>query len=244
MKRKTVLITGASRGIGSASASVFAKAGYNLILNCVHSAEKLEILSRQLEEEFGILTLCCYGDVGNYDFVREMFQKAEIFCGGIDILINNAGISYIGLLSDMSYQDWERILHTNLTAVFSCCKFAIPHMISRKSGKIINISSDWGIHGASCETAYSATKGGVNAFTKALAKELAPSNIQVNAVACGIVDTDMNAGFDLAERKELQKEIPAGCFAKPEEVADYLYQLSLAPSYLTGQIISFNGGWF
>ena len=244
MKRKTALITGASRGIGKAAAAAFAKEGYDLVLNCVHSEKKLKVFSKELEEEFGILTLCCCGDVGSHEYVCRMFDKVEVFCGGVDVLINNAGISYIGLVGDMSYKDWERILNTNLSSVFSCCKCAIPYMVSQKSGKIINISSDWGIYGASCEAAYSAAKGGMNAFTKALAKELAPSGIQVNAVACGVIDTDMNAGFGLAERKELENEIPAGYFAKPEDVARYLCQMAQAPSYLTGQIISFDGGWF
>lgn len=244
MKRKTVLITGASRGIGAAAAAAFAKEGYDLVLNCIHSIERLENFALNLEEEYGIRALCCYGDVGNFDFVCQMFLQAEEFCRGIDILINNAGISYIGLLSDMSYEDWERVLHINLTSLFSCCKCAIPYMLSKKAGKIINISSDWGIYGASCETAYSAAKGGMNSFTKALAKELAPSNIQVNAVACGVIDTEMNAAFDRAERKALEEEIPAGYFAKPKEVAEFLCQLAVAPAYLTGQIISFNGGWF
>lgn len=243
MKRKTVLITGASRGIGSATAFAFAKAGYDLVLNCGHSIDKLTQLSKELESTFSIRTLCCCGDIGNYQFVSSMFKEISIFCDGVDILINNAGVSHIGLLSDMSYEDWNLIVNTNLTSVFSCCKFAIPHMVSQKFGKIINISSDWGLYGASCEVAYSATKGGVNALTKALAKELAPSNIQVNAVACGVIDTDMNKCFDLSERQALEEEIPAGYFAKPEEVAEFLLQLASAPSYLTGQVISFDGGW-
>lgn len=116
-------------------------------------------------------------------------------------------------------------------------------MVSQKSGKIINISSDWGIYGASCEAAYSATKGGMNAFTKALAKELAPSNIQVNAIAFGVIDTSMNACFDNEERRELEEEIPAGYFAKPQEAAEFICQIASAPAYLTGQIIGFDGGW-
>lgn len=243
MKRKSALITGASRGIGHAAALAFAKEGYDLVLNCSHSIEKLKELAGELEANFQIQTLCCYGDIGDHHFVSQMFAQVADFCGGIDVLINNAGISYIGLLSDMSYEDWERILHTNLTSVFSCCKYAIPYMVSQKSGKIINISSDWGIYGASCETAYSATKGGINAFTKALAKELAPSNIQVNAVACGVIDTDMNSCFDQSERKALEEEIPAGYFAKPQDVARFLLQLAASPAYLTGQVISFDGGW-
>lgn len=243
MKRNTVLITGASRGIGRAAAAAFAENGYDLVLNCLHSASELELFSNDLKKRFPIRTLCCYGDIGDADFVRAMFHQTADFCGGIDILINNAGISHIGLLSDMTYKEWEAILHTNLTSVFLCCKYAIPYMVSQKSGKIINISSDWGLYGASCETAYSATKGGVNAFTKALAKELAPSNIQVNAIAYGVIDTDMNAGLTAEEQERLKEEIPAGYFAKPTEAARFLYQLAQAPNYLTGQVISFDGGW-
>ena len=143
----------------------------------------------------------------------------------------------------MPIEKWEQLLRTNLTSVFACCKCAIPYMLSQKSGKIINISSDWGLYGASCEAAYSASKGGVNAFTKALAKELAPSNIQVNAVACGVIDTDMNAGLDPLERSQLAETIPAGYFAPPGDVADFLLQLAAAPAYLTGQVIAFDGGW-
>lgn len=244
MKRKTALITGASRGIGRAAAFAFAQIGYDLILNCAHSVQELNVFAKDLETKFHIQTLCCGGDVGDYTFVCQMFDNISAFCGGIDILINNAGISYIGLLSDMSFQDWERVLHTNLTSAFACCKCAIPHMVSQKSGKIINVSSEWGLYGASCEAAYSASKGGLNALTKALAKELAPSNIQVNAVAFGVIDTDMNAGLTLSERNQLKSEIPAGYFAPPEEAARFLLQLAEAPAYLTGQIISFDGGWF
>lgn len=243
MKRKRTLITGASRGIGRAAAEAFAKGGYDLVLNCVSSETELNDFAGKLREAFGVRTLCCCGDIGSYEFVCRMFDQVAGFCEGVDVLINNAGVSYIGLLSEMPYEAWENMLHTNLTSVFSCCKCAIPYMIAQKSGRIINISSDWGLYGASCETAYSATKGGVNAFTKALAKELAPSNVQVNAVACGIIDTDMNAGFDAEERRCLEEEIPAGYFAKPKEVADFLYQLAEAPAYLTGQVIAFDGGW-
>ena len=244
MRRKTALITGASRGIGRACAMAFAKEGYDLVLNCIHSKEKLFRFSKELEETFGIRTLCCFGDVGSYSFVCEMFEEIAGFCGGLELLVNNAGISYVGLLGDMSYEDWERVLHTNLTSVFACCKCAIPYMIAKKRGKIINISSEWGVYGASCEAAYSASKGGVNAFTKALAKELAPSNIQVNAVAYGVIDTEMNAGLDAAERDSLKEEIPAGYFATPEEAARFVCQLAKAPAYLTGQVIRFDGGWF
>lgn len=243
MKRKTALITGASRGIGREAAIAFARGGYDLVLNCFRSDKELKQLSEELEKNFQIRTLCCLGDIGSYAFVCRMFEQVREFCEGIDVLINNAGISHIGLLSDMTYEKWEQVLHTNLTSVFACCKCAIPYMVSQKSGKIINISSDWGLCGASCETAYSASKGGANAFTKALAKELAPSNIQVNAVAFGVIDTDMNRTLNESERNDLEREIPAGYFAKPEEAAAFLYQLAHTPAYLTGQVISFDGGW-
>ncbi len=243
MKRKTALITGASRGIGHAAALAFAQAGYDLILNCAHSAEELKNFALELEQTWRIQTLCCCGDIADYSFVGRMFDEIAHFCGGVDVLVNNAGISYIGLLSDMSYEDWNHIINTNLTSVFACCRHAIPYMVSQKFGKIINISSDWGIVGASCEAAYSASKGGVHALTKALAKELAPSNIQVNAIACGVIDTDMNACFEPDERKQLQDEIPAGRFGTPEEVGEFILQLVSSPSYLTGQIIGFDGSW-
>lgn len=243
MKRKNALITGASRGIGHAAAMAFAQTGYDLILNCSQSIDALKEYATKLEQDYHIQVLCCCGDIADYNFVTRMFTEIENFCGGIDVLVNNAGISYIGLITDMSFDEWNRIIQTNLTSVFACCKCAIPHMISQKSGKIINISSDWGVYGASCEVAYSASKGGVNAFTKALAKELAPSNVQVNAIACGVIDTHMNSCFDELERQQLQDEIPAGYFASPKEVAEMILQLATSPSYLTGQIICFDGGW-
>lgn len=243
MKRKTVLITGASRGIGKAAALLFAKEGYDMILNCQHSLEAVMELSDTIQRNYGVSVLLCMGDVGSYVYVRTMFQEIEAFCKGVDVLINNAGISYIGLLSDMDIKDWNRIMDTNLTSVFACCKFAVPYMVSQKYGKIINISSDWGLVGASCETAYSASKGAVNTFTKALAKELAPSNIQVNAIACGVIDTQMNACFSPEERSCLTEEIPAGRFGSPDEAADMILMLVNAPDYLTGQVIALDGGW-
>ena len=244
MKRMIALITGASRGIGNATAYEFAKNGYDLVLTCQHSKTKLHAFAQTLKNEFHIQTLCCCGDIGDYEFVRQMFDEIADFGKGVDILINNAGVSYIGLLSEMSYADWNRLLQTNLTSIFACCKFAIPHMLSQKSGKIINVSSDWGLYGASCEAAYSAAKGGVNALTKALAKELAPSGIQVNAAAFGVIDTEMNGCFTESERNQLLSEIPAGYIAPPKEAAKFLFQLANAPAYLTGQVISFDGGWF
>ena len=169
----------------------------------------------------------------------EMFQNIE----SLDVLINNAGISYIGLLTDMSYEDWKTVVDTNLGGCFLTCRYAVPGMVSRKKGKIINISSVGGNVGASMEVAYSASKGGINAFTKALAKELGPSNIQVNAIACGIIDTDMNKCFDEEELEALVQEIPADRLGKPQEVAELALQLCEGNEYLTGQIITLDGGW-
>jgi len=149
----------------------------------------------------------------------------------------------VGLLTDMSIDDWHRIVNTNLTSVFSTCKHAVPHMVKQQSGKIINISSVWGNVGASCEVAYSACKGGMNTFTKALAKELAPSGIQVNAIACGCIDTQMNACFSEEEKQELAEEIPIGRFGTPKEVADLVLDLAQKHNYLTGQVITLDGGW-
>lgn len=240
---KTVLITGASHGIGKAIAEKLAAGGMRLFLNCCSSKETMYDYATRLSETYRIPCTPLIYDVSDHAQVQTMFEEIHACGESIDILINNAGISHIGLLQDMSIEEWNRVLNTNLTSAFSCSKYAIPDMVSRKQGKIINISSMWGLSGASCEVAYSASKGGLNLFTQALAKELAPSNIQVNAIACGVIDTRMNACFDAEERAELENEIPAGRFADPSEVADFVQQLIDAPSYLTGQIISFDGGY-
>lgn len=244
MNAKTVLITGASRGIGASIAIKFAKEGFeNIILAGNKSIKQLSDLKNLLEKEYSCTCHSYIGDLGIYENVEKLFQEIKIKYDGIDILINNAGISYLGLLADMNVEEWNHVINTNLSSVFYCSKQAIPYMIHQKYGKIINISSVWGIYGASCEVAYSASKGGVNAFTKALAKELAPSNIQVNAIACGVIDTEMNQFLDEEERSSLIEEIPANRFAKSSEVADLVYDLSMRHSYLTGQVIQLDGGW-
>ena len=242
MKRNTVLITGAARGIGRAIALTFAQSGYDVIVNCVKSIEALS----DLEEEIvacGVRSRSFIGNVGDAAFVKRMFETIEKEFGKLDVLINNAGISYVGLLTDMTMEDWQTILNTNLSSVFYCSSQAIPLMLKEHMGRIINISSMWGVSGASCEVAYSATKGGMNAFTKALAKELAPSGITVNAIACGVIDTEMNHCFSEEERAALMEEIPAGRFGSPKEVAQLALQLANSPAYLTGQIIGLDGGY-
>ena len=194
-------------------------------------------------EALGASCLAVQADVGNADDCVRLFKEIENAFGSVDILVNNAGISRIGLLQDMSFEEWDQLIASNLSSVFHCCKLAIPGMGSRQCGHIVNISSVWGVCGASCETAYSASKGGINALTRALAKELAPSRIQVNAIACGAIDTEMNHFLDPEEHDALIEEIPAGRMGTPEEVADMVFSVTESPSYLTGQVIQFDGGW-
>ncbi len=193
-------------------------------------------------ENYQVPCLAYMGDMGDMDCCKELFAKIKKQFGGIDVLVNNAGVSYIGLLQDMSSEDWDKILHMNLTSVFNCCKLAIPYMVHQKQGKIINISSVWGVAGASCEAAYSATKGGINALTRALAKELGPSNIQVNAIACGAIDTEMNQWMEEDELIALVDEIPAGRLGKAEEVADLAYHLGYKNPILQDRSLGLMGG--
>lgn len=236
---KKVLITGASRGIGAALARLLAQKGCELWLVCSKTIEKLEELSRELEQEYGCHCRAEVCDVSKPEQVEALFQKI----GDIDILINNAAVSYVGLLTDMSVTEWNQVIGTNLDSLFYTCKGAVPGMVRKKSGKIINVSSVWGSVGASMEVAYSTSKGGVNSFTKALAKELAPSNIQVNAVSFGMIDTEMNACFSEEEKQAITEEIPADRMGTATEAAEVICQVLHAPSYLTGQIITMDGGW-
>lgn len=243
MHQKTVLVTGASRGIGRAIALHFAKEGCHVFLNSHHSTEELKKVQQEILETFHLSSTLVPGDVGNPDDVRQIFQTIESSLGGLDILVNNAGIAHIGLLTDMTDEEWNHLIQTNLSSVFYCCRQALPYMISQKEGCIINISSMWGTIGASCEVAYSAAKSGIHGFTRALAKELAPSNIRVNALACGVIDTEMNRMLSPEDKIELADEIPSGRFGTPEEVAHLAWQIANAPSYMTGQIIGIDGGF-
>ena len=242
MAKRNVMVTGASRGIGKAIAVKFAKKGYDVAINCIRNEERLMQAKKEIE---GYQADCVayVGDMGDSGCCREFYKMVKKQLGTPDVLVNNAGISYIGLLQDMSDEDWNRIIQANLTSVFNCCRQVIPDMVGKKSGKIVNISSQWGVVGASCEAAYSATKGGINALTKALAKELAPSNIQVNAIACGAIDTEMNQWMEEDELISLVDEIPTGRLGRAEEVADLAYHLAYKNQYLTGQVIGLDGGW-
>ena len=240
--KKTIVITGASRGIGKAIAIELAGKDTNIVINCVNNVDKLNEVKSIIEEK-GSVCETFIGDMGNYSDVQKMFDMCLQRFSQVDVLINNAGISVVGLFQDMGENEWHRICNTNIDSVFNCCHFAVQDMMKRHCGKIINISSVWGLYGASCEVAYSATKGAVNSFTKALAKELAPSGIQVNAVACGAIDTEMNGHLSDDDKASLAEEIPAGRFGSPQEVAKLVKSLSGMNSYLTGQIITLDGGW-
>lgn len=178
--KKTVLVTGSSRGIGRAIALKYAEHGYNVVINCARSTDRLEQVKKEAEA-LGAACLAVQADVGIWEDCVRLFAQIQEHFGDLDILVNNAGISWIGLLQDMDVSQWNTLIASNLSSVFHCCKLAVPGMIKKQSGRIVNISSVWGVCGASCEAAYSASKGGVGALTQALAKELAPSGIQLNA---------------------------------------------------------------
>lgn len=235
-----ILITGASRGIGKATAELFASKGYELYLTCIKSISELNKFANSLTEKYQVSCHCFRVDMGNYKEVETLFSSLS----HLDILINNAGISHTSLFTDLSSEEWNTLITTNLTSCFNTCHFAVPIMLHKKQGRIINVSSLWGNQGASMEVAYSASKGGVNAFTKALAKELAPSNIQVNGAAFGAISTDMMKEYTEEDLSYIKDEIPSDRLGTPEEAASLLYSIATAPSYLTGQIITMDGGWY
>ena len=237
--RKKVLITGGSRGIGEAAAGVLAGEGYDLFLVCRNSEEKIKRLADELEQSYGICCQTAICDVSDAAQVETMLRQA----GEIHVLINNAAISYVGLLTDMTLERWHQVMNTNLNSLFYLCRLVVPQMVRRREGKIINVSSVWGNVGASMEVAYSTTKGGVNSFTRALARELAPSNVQVNAAAFGVIDTDMNVCFSKEDMEALREEIPADRIGTAMEAGEMIRQIINAPSYMTGQIITMDGGW-
>lgn len=230
----TVLITGGAGGIGAEIARTFAREGYRVFINYYSSVDA----AKAMETEIGCTAV--YADISNPEDVDKMFEAT----GDIDILINNAGISRFHLFTDISNEDWDKMMGINLNGAFYCTKAALKTMINKKQGKIINISSIWGICGASCEVAYSTAKAGLIGMTKALAKELGPSNIQVNCVAPGVIDTKMNSLLDKDTIDALVEETPLGVLGQPKDVAELVYYLaSPKGNFITGQIISPNGGF-
>ena len=233
---KNVLITGGSRGIGAACVKEFAKNGYRVFFSFNKSDKQAE----KLCAETGAVSF--KADVSNSDEVSEMTEKIHKY-GKISVLINNAGIAEQKLFSDITESDWNKMFDVNIKGMFLVTKAVLPDMIHEKSGKIINFSSIWGITGASCEVHYSASKAAVIGFTKALAKEVGLSGINVNCIAPGVIDTQMNAHLDDEARAELCEETPLGRFGSPEETAKLaLYLASDDASFITGQVISPNGG--
>lgn len=241
---KTVLITGSSRGIGAAIARRLAE-NYKIVINYNNSKDEALALLSEIRK-INPMSLAIKADVSKEDEVDYFFSTIEKNFGPVDILINNAGKSYVGLIQDMGFEKWQEIINTNLNSVFLTSKRAIGPMVSKKDGVIINMSSIWGKEGASLEVAYSATKGAINSLTKALAKELAPSNIRVNAIAPGVVLTDMmKEDFSERELDLIKEDIGLNRFADPKEIADLVaFLVSDEASYITGSIIDINGGFY
>lgn len=243
LSEMTVLITGGSRGIGAAIAERFASVGMRIVIHYMQAHEAAnEVARRCLELGCDVMTISA--DLRDREQLQRMHDKLEAEGFQPDIVVNNAGASYYGLFTDVTEEEWDECMAINLKGTFMTTQLFVPYMIRQKYGRIINVSSVWGITGASCEVMYSAAKGGINAFTKALAKELAPSGVTVNAVAPGAVDTDMLKHLAHDEREALEEEIPVGRLGSPEEIASLVYFLALPESsYITGQVISPNGGW-
>lgn len=237
--KKTIIVTGVTGGIGSQIARKFILMG-DIVIGVYNNSESVAM---QLKKEFGANLHLYKCDLSDFDCGEKLLLYIEEKGLQPDLLINNAGISIIGLLQDLTKDFWNNIWNTNVTSAISLSKALIPLFLRNGHGKIINISSVWGERGASCEVAYSATKGAINSFTKALAKELAPSNIQVNALSCGIIDTKMNSHLSSEDISSIVEEIPAERMGTPQDVADAVLSLTYFNSYMTGQIITIDGGW-
>lgn len=242
LRGKVAIVTGASRGIGKGIAIELAKAGATVVIN-YKSNDKAAEETLAVIRELGVYALKIKGDVSDYEFSKQMIETIVEKLGKIDILINNAGISKVGLFMDATPEEWDSIVNVNLKGTINCSHSAVKEMIKQKSGSIINISSMWGNVGASCEVIYSASKGAINTFTKALAKELAPSNIRVNAIAPGVIDTEMNDWLSDDDREALVQEIPMMKFGEVQDVGMLVTFLASENSkYITGQVITIDGG--
>lgn len=238
---KVIVVTGGSRGIGAQIVKDLAKKGYTVILNYNNS----EICAKNVENELkkqGITVDIFKADVSKKEEAENLIQFAINKFGKIDVLINNAGISQTKLFTDITDEDWDKMMKVNLNSAFYCTREAVKNMIHNKQGLVINISSIWGVTGASCEVHYSTSKAGLIGFTKALAKELGPSNIRVNAIAPGIIDTDMNKEYSEEEIEEIRKDIPLEKIGSPQSISKCVRWL-IEDDYTTGEVVSINGGW-
>lgn len=239
---KVVVVTGGSRGIGAQIVKTLANENYKVVLNYNNSKEQAEKIQQELLEQGKEIEII-KADVSKREEIEKLIQFAINKFNKIDVLINNAGISQEGLFTDVTEEEWQKIINTNLNSVFYCNQQALKYMIQEQQGCIINISSIWGETGASCEVAYSTTKAAINGMTKALAKEVGPSNIRVNAIAPGIIDTDMNRNLTNEELEQIKEQIPLNKIGKALDIAKCVKWL-IEDEYTTGQIISINGGWY
>ncbi|KEI01761.1 SDR family oxidoreductase [Clostridium botulinum] len=240
---KVVLVTGASRGIGKAIALEFAKLGASVIINYKNDDKAAEETLKEIKDNGGY-SIAIKGDVSSYIFTNKMIKEIIDKFGKIDVLVNNAGISKVGLFIDMKEEEFDNIININLKGVFNTCHNVAKYMISQRSGSIINISSIWGGVGASCEVIYSASKGGINSFTKALGKEFASSGIRVNAIEPGVIDTEMNRWMSQEERSKLEEEIPMMRFGNGSDIGKLATFLASEQStYITAQVITVDGGY-
>lgn len=240
---KTVLITGAARGIGRAAAFKFAEEGFAVAVNYKRSREAAEKVCVEIEARGGCAAAFC-ADISDYGAVRKMANDVVECFGGIDVLVNNAGVALPqGLFCDFDSETAQRVFDTNVFGMMNCCRAVLPYFVKKHSGKIVNLSSVWGVCGGSCEVIYSASKAAVIGFTKALAREMAPSGICVNCVAPGMIDTDMNAHLSVEDMEAFREEIPMMRIGNPQEAAAAIfYFASDAASYVTGQVLSVDGG--
>lgn len=239
---KVVIVTGGSRGIGAEIVKQLAMENYNVVLNYHQSEKQAKEIQKHLLEKGKNIEIF-QADVSKRDEVKKLVEFTKQKFKTIDVLINNAGISQEKLFTQIEDEEWNNMSNTNLNSVFYCTQEVLPEMIKKQNGCIINISSIWGITGGSCEVAYSTVKAGINGMTKALAKELGPSQIRVNSIAPGIIDTQMNDNLSIEEKEEIKKEIPLNRIGKPIDIAKCVKWL-IEDEYTTGQVISVNGGWY